>query len=332
MASNMIQRYLGSVEQDLRIDPAKRREVLDEVRTDLEEHSAELQNQGFSDEEASAQVVLEGGNPRKLAKTLYSVHATGSWRDILLSVVPHLALAAIFAFHLWTDLFWVVVATSSATLIAVLAWRRGNPQWTYPWLGYALAVPALTWALATAAIGYGAWRWVVGHDLPLGIPLYLGIALYVPISLVLILRVARRAVRHDWLLVSLAALPIPFFTAWLFLLHWHGGVLIPDKARALATDSESATLFLALAATTALYMKMGHRSLRMFLVLLGAPTLVGLALVTYQLEARPLAVVIGIPVALVFFLSPLLLDPSGKSIHRFLMSTLQGHNGASLSF
>ncbi len=323
-----IQSYLSSLGQGLRIDPEKRREVVDEVRAHMEERSSELQDQGLSGDAAMAQVFTATGDPRGLAKTFYSVHAPGSWRDILLAVVPHLALAGIFAFHLWTDLFWVVVAATGATLIAVLAWRRGSPQWTYPWLGYALAVPALTWALATAAIGYGAWMWVTGHPLPLGVPLYLGIALYIPVSFVLILRVARRAVRHDWLLVSLAVLPIPFFTAWLFLLHWHGGVLIPDKARALATDSQSAVLFLAVAATTALYMKIGHRSWRMFLVLLSAPALVALAMITYQSETRPLAVVIGIPATVAFLLSPLLLDPSGESIRRFLRQRIRGHGGA----
>ena len=96
----------------------------------------------------------------------------------------------------------------------------------------------------------------------------------------------------------------------------------------MATDSESAVLFLALAATTALYMKMGHRSWRKFLVLLGAPILVALALITYQLETRPLALVIGVPATAGFLLSPLLLDPSGESIRRFLRNTLQGRSGA----
>ena len=322
--------YLAYLEQRLRLDPQKRAEVLSEIHSHLEESSAELRSQGLSSDEATDRALRGIGNPRQLAKTFYAVHATGSWRDILLAVLPHLVLAGIFAFHLWTALFWVVIALTAATLIAVVAWRRGTPQWTYPWLGYALAAPALTWALAMAAIGYGAWAFITGGTVPLGIPLYLGIAVYIPISFVIVLRVARKAVRNDWLSVSLAALPIPFFTAWLFLLHWRGGVLIPDKARAMETDANTAMLFLALAATTALYMKAGDRTWRIGLMLLAAPALVAIATVSYQADPRSLTTAVAIPATAVFLLSPIFLDRSRRDSPGVPWERRGGHDAGSL--
>ena len=305
--------YLGALDRQLHIDARKRAEIVSEVGSHLEERSAELESSGLSFRTATRSALTEIGSPHRLAHTFYAVHAPGSWRDILLAVLPHLALAGIFAFHLWTELFWVVISATAATLIAVIAWRRGSPQWTYPWLGYALAAPALTWALATAAIGYGAWAFVTGGHLPLGVPLYLAIALYIPISLVIVVRVARRAVRHDWLSVSLATLPIPFFTTWIFLLHWRGGVLIPDKARALEASGDTAVLFLGLAVVTALYMKAGHRAWRMGLMLVAAPVLVTVAALSYQADPRSLpTAMLAIPATALFIFSPFMLDLSRK--------------------
>lgn len=322
-----IRAYLGKLEHDLRLEPHQRSEVVAEIAAHLEERLAELKDQGVPHEAAEERTVHELGDSHDLARDLYSSYSAGSWREVLLATLPHLVLAGIFAFHLWTDLLWVIVALGGATLIAVLAWRMGRPQWAYPWLGYALAAPVLTWLLAMAAVGYGIWTLLSGGSLPLGLPLYLGIVLWIPISMVIVLRVVRRAVLHDWLVVSLAALPLPFIATWLFLLHWRGGQLIPDRSRAINADADTAMVFLALAITTALYMKMGRRGWRIALMMIAAPLLAAGVTIAYQSspstfsvdgalrndrDGAALSMVMVFVLTAAFLLSPILMDPMHK--------------------
>ncbi len=343
--------YLSELDQALHLDPRERAEIIAEIHGHVDERALELEDQGLGRASATTQALWELGEPHDLAKEYYSSHSASSWRDILLAALPHLALAVIFAFHLWTDLLWVVVALSGAAIIAVLAWRGGRPTWTYPWLGYALAAPALSWALAMAAVGYGAWSFATQGTLPFALPLYLGIVLWVPISLSLVLRVARRVVLHDWLVVSLAALPMPFIATWFFLLHWHGGQLVPDKIRAMDAGTDTAMVFVALALTTALYMKVGKRSFRILLVLVTVPSLAALVASTYltypvsspqlhlegalrmlhqapQGEAGSAFIIITTSVlTMVFLSSPILLNPNA-AVTRWLRR-LGRHHGVS---
>ena len=334
-----VRSYLGELEQVLHLEPHQRSEILAEIQTHVEERAGELEDHGLPPEAALERAIREVGDPHTLAKGLYSSHSTGTWRDIFLATLPHLLLASIFAFHLWTELLWVVVALGGATFIAILAWRMGRPQWTYPWLGYALAVPALSWAMAMAAIGYGIWAFVTGGELPLALPIYIGIALWVPISFTIIIRVVRQAVRQDWLVVSLAALPLPFIATWFFLLHWRGGQLVPDKPRAMQTDSDTAIIFVALAIITALYLRLGRRSLRLALMMVAASALIAVIAVIYQThppswsfrfgdvfapfgiqpEAAPVAfftVGLAIVLTVAFLLSPFFLGAEGLEVLR----------------
>ncbi len=323
-----IRAYLGDLEHELRLEPHQRTAIVAEIAVHLEERLAELEDQGVPHEAAEERTVHELGDSHNLAKGLYSSHSAGSWRDVLLATLPHLVLAGLFAFHLSTDLFWVIVALGGATLIAVLAWRMGRPQWAYPWLGYAVAAPALTWLLAMAAVGYGIWTVLSGGSLPLGLPLYLGIVLWIPVSMVIVLRLVRRAVLHDWLVVSLAALPLPFIATWLFLMHWRGGQLVPDRSRAISADADTAMVFLALAITTALYMKMGRRGWRIALMMIAAPLLAAVVTIAYQnspstfsvdgaltkdRDGGTLAMVMVFVLTAAFLLSPILMDPLHKT-------------------
>jgi hypothetical protein len=306
---------LRLLEQNLHMAPAKRVEILSELQNHVDDRIQEFQSNGLSPAEAQERAVLEIGDPSQLAGAYYNVHETGSWRDVAMATIPHLALAAIFAFHLWTELLWVVVAISAATFIAGVAWRKGAPQWAFPWLGYALAAPMLSWSLAMVAIAYGGWMLLTGGDIPLGVPLYIGIVLYIPLSMVLVIRIVRKAVRHDWLMVSLAALPLPFFATWMFMLHWRQGALTPNKARALEYDADTAIVFLALAITTAMYLKVGRRLWRIGLLILSAPVMVAMAAIAYQASPHTFPTIAAIGLTVALLLSPVLLD-AGKPSYK----------------
>ncbi len=310
--------YLGQIEGSLHVNPRTRSEVMLEVRGHVEERSAELRSAGLDSGQAEQQAIRDFGDPRQLAKDFYTVHSAGSTRDMLVGVMPHLGIALMFRFHLWVELFWVVVAVSLAVVAAAIAWRRGLPKWTAPWLGYALVLPAMTWVIAVAVVGYGAWAVLTDTTAPLPFAMYMAIGLWIPISTGVVLTIARKTISYDWLMVSLAALPLPFLSAWLFLIHWHEGVLIPNRVRALETDTATALVFLGLAAFTALFMKIGQRSWRLLIILALAPPLVALAAIRYQPSPASMPVLITMVLTMAFLMSPVLLDPAGRAslIHR----------------
>ena len=300
--------YLGTLGRELRLDARRKREIVRELHTHVEDLTEDLQAQGLSPQEALNQAVQKLGNPAEIARGMYSVHSTGSWKEVLLATLPHLLLASIFALHLWSNVFWVVVALVTASAVAILAWRAGRPKWGYSWLGYALAAPMIAWMLALASLGYGTWMFVTHGTLPLGLPLYIGIALYIPFSLWAAFRIASRVVRQDWLMVSLMALPLPFLASWFFFLHWRNGLLTTNTQDIQKADADTALVFLALAMTTALFLKVGRRALRIALVVVTTPVLLAIATLAYQRDPNSLPVILATFGTAAFLVSPVFLE------------------------
>ena len=302
-----LQSYFRALARKAKLDPSTQDDVVLELGSHVEEKVQELSREGREPEQAMNEALWELGQPDALAEGLYSVHSKGSWRDILLAALPHLLLAILFALHLWTRYIWVVAALVLVTLVAVQAWRRGKPKWTYPWLGYALAAPAMSWLLALISLGYGGWMYFTTGALPYSLPIFMLLVAYVPFSLWLTVNVALRVVRQDWLLVSLTALPFPFLTSWLLFLNWQGGLwALPETLG--ASDGGRALIFLAMAIITAVFFKLGHRLFKIGLLSISTVVLVVFPLVFQPLNLSLLAaVLIGIA-SVAFLLSPAVVE------------------------
>lgn len=310
-----ISEYFGYLETRLRIEPARRSEVLREARSHVVQRSCELRREGLAPADADRRALRDFGDPRVVADSYYAVHATPGPLGTLLAVAPHLVLAAIFALHLWTDSFWVVTALAAAALVGALCWRRGLPQWAYPWLGYAVLLPTVAIPIGVAVLGHSAMQAFRGQDGSLGPLDYVVITLWMALAIGILVKAVRRGLQHDWIVVSLAALPVPFLTAWLFLLHWHGGVLIPNMIRTLQADTATAIIFVALGITTAVFMQVGHRGWRIAILLVPTPALVCGAVLSYRASAAALDVIVALGLTFAFLLSPLLwtLLPAGRA-------------------
>ena len=140
--------YLNSLARFLHLDPLREREILEELQGHIEDKAAEKEAEGLDREAALACAVEEMGAPRTLADRMYEVHSTGVWRDIALAVLPHFLLAALFALHLWSHYFLVTVVLVGIAFVTWRNWRAGRPsQWSYTWMGYTLAAPAISWLL-----------------------------------------------------------------------------------------------------------------------------------------------------------------------------------------
>lgn len=300
--------YLVDVGQHLRLDKRRQQEIVRELHTHIEDRTRELEERGFSEAQSLKQAVQELGSPHEIGRQLHSIHSTSSWKDVIMATLPHILLASFFSLHLWTHIFWVVVGLVTATLVAMWAWWAGRPKWTYSWLGYALAAPTMAWLLAMASVGYGVFMFFSRGTPPLTLPIYIGIALYIPFSLWAVVRITRKVVRQDWLLASLTILPLPFLGSWLFFQRWRGGLLTSETAQTQRSDADTAIVFLVLALTTALFMKIGQRPLRIALLVIAVPVLLALATLNFRTNTQALSIIIATFATAAFLISPALLE------------------------
>ena len=301
--------YLQSLAWRLHLDLAEKDEIIQELEAHLEDKAAELETQGVDRETAMARAVEEMGAPNTVAQGMYEVHSPGVWRDVLLSTIPHFLLASLFALHLWSHYFLVSLLLIAIAFVTWRNWRAGSPsKWSYSWMGYSLAAPALSWLLSLITLGYGAWTLVTTGQLPFNVVLFFLLIGYVPFSMWIMANVIFKMVKRDWLLASLTALPFPFLTSWVLFLNWQGGLWSEHAERMQDSDTARAFIFLAMAVTTAVFLKVGPRLLRIGLLTVSTSILVIITAASLPVSLNVLAVVLMIVASLVFLLSPAILE------------------------
>jgi hypothetical protein len=302
--------YLSTLARQLHLGSSQEeREIMQELEGHLEDKVSELEASGVDHQTALYRAVREMGNPGAVAKKMYEVHSPAVWKDILLATVPHFLLAALFALHLWSQFFLVALLAIAISLVTWRNWRRGNPsKWSYSWLGYTLAAPALSWLLALITLGYGGWTLVTTGDLPFSTVLFFLLIGYVPFSMWIVASVIYRVVRRDWLLASLSSLPFPFLTSWVLFLNWQGGLWGTHTERMQETDTARALIFLALAITTAVFLKIGPRMVKIGLLALSTAILIAITAASLPVDFGFLAFLLMIISSVVFLLSPAMLE------------------------
>ena len=305
----IINNYLNSLARRLHLDPHREREILEELQGHIEDKAAEMEGKGLDRENALACAVEEMGAPTTVASRMYAVHSTGVWRDVLLAVVPHFLLAALFALHLWSHYFLVTVVLVCIAFVTWRNWRAGLPsQWSYSWMGYTLAAPAISWLLSLITLGYGAWTLFTTGQLPFNVVLFVLLVGYVPFSMWVVFNVVSKIAKRDWLLVSLTALPFPFLTSWVLFLNWSGGLWSDHAERMQQSDTARAFIFLALAATTAVFLKVGPRLMRIGLLALITSILIVITALSLPVDLGFVAVGLMILASVAFLLSPAVLE------------------------
>ena len=304
-----INNYLNSLARRLHLDPQHEREILEELQAHIEDKAAELEAQGLDRESALASAVEEMGAPRTLASRMYAVHSTGVWRDVVLAMLPHFLLAALFALHLWSHYFLVSLVLVGIAFVTWGNWRAGHPsKWSYTWMGYTLAAPAISWLLSLIALGYGGWTLLTTGKLPFSTVLFFLLVGYVPFSMWIVFNVVSKIAKRDWLLVSLTALPFPFLTSWVLFLNWSGGLWSDHAERMQQSDTARACIFLALAVTTAVFLKVGPRLLRIGLLAVITSILIVITALSLPVDLGFVAVGLMILASVAFLLSPAVLE------------------------
>ncbi len=312
-----INNYLNSLARRLHLDPQHEREILEELQAHIEDKAAELEAGGLGREAALACAVKEMGAPRTLASRMYAVHSTGVWRDVVLAMLPHFLLAALFALHLWSHYFLVSLVLVGMAFVTWRNWRAGHPsKWSYTWMGYTLAAPAISWLLSLIALGYGGWTLLTTGQLPFNVALFFLLIGYVPFSMWIVFNVVSKIAKRDWLLVSLTALPFPFLTSWVLFLNWSGGLWSDHAERMQQSDTAHACIFLALAITTAVFLKVGPRLVRIGLLAGTTSILIVITALSLPVDLGFVAVGLMIMASVAFLLFPAVLEAQANRRNR----------------
>jgi hypothetical protein len=302
--------YISILARQLRLGSTQEeQEIVQELESYLEDKVAELEAQGIDHNTALDLAMQELGNPKAVARKMYEVHSPAVWRDVLLATVPHFLLAALFALHLWSHYFLVALLLIGITLVTWRNWSKGNPsKWSYSWLGYTLAAPALSWLLALITLGYGGWTLFTTGRLPFNTALFFLLVGYIPFSMWIVAGVVYKVVRRDWLLASFSSLPFPFLTSWVLFLNWQGGWWGFHAERMQESDTARALIFLALAVVTAVFLKIGPRVLKIGLLALTTAILIVISATSLPVDFSFLAFLLMIMASVVFLLSPAMLE------------------------
>ena len=329
-----INNYLNSLARFLHLDPQRESEILEELQTHIEDKAAELEAEGLDRESALAAAIEEMGAPRSVANRMYAVHSTtGVWRDVILAMFPHFLLAALFALHLWSHYFLVSVVLVSIAFVTWRNWRAGRPsQWSYSWMGYTLAAPAISWLLSLITLAYGGWTLLTTGELPFNTVLFFLLIGYVPFSMWIVFSVVSKIAQRDWLLVSLTALPFPFLTSWVLFLNWSGGLWSDhaermQRSHIFEADTARAFIFLALAVTTAVFLKVGPRLVRIGLLALITSILIVITALSLPVDLGFVAVGLMILASVAFLLSPMMLEAKVNRRNRLSMARQADDNG-----
>ena len=162
-------------------------------------------------------------------------------------------------------------------------------------------------------LNYGAWMLLTTGQLPFNVVLLFLLIGYVPFSMWITAKVIFMMVKRDWLLASLTALPFPFLTSWILFLNWQGGLWSEHAERMQDSDTARAFIFVAMAFTTAVFLKVGPRLLRIGLLTVSTSILVIITAASLPVSLGALAVILMIVASLAFLLSPAMLESKMES-------------------
>jgi hypothetical protein len=196
--------YLNALKSQLRMDPVAKDDILRELNCHLEDKVGELREKGMTELEAIETASMLLGSPDIIAQQIYEIYSQGSWKQTIFAIIPHFLTAVLFVLHWWTNPFWLTIILFGVIGAVIYGWCHGKPTWLFSWLGF-LLVPVIVAGVLLIYLP-GDWAWVAT-------------LVYMPLAVFILVIVARRILKIDWLFVSLMLLPIPIVIGWLIVLN-----------------------------------------------------------------------------------------------------------------
>jgi hypothetical protein len=243
------------------LDPLTEKRVIGELYTYFQEKVADLQEQGIPEAEATRDAIKSFGRARVVARLMYEAYSKGSWVEAVITSLPHLIIAALFATHLWHYPALSLIILGSIVGVTLGGWWHGKPNWLYSWIGYSLLPLLIVGVISRHMLGQALSPLFGGYWTPATIlSLSLLLALYL-LSLAIIISTTVRVVRRDWILASLMLVPLPILGIWLFNVEQAGG-LFHGGAMLHQWDGAMASVLIVLAAASAIFIRLRQRVLK----------------------------------------------------------------------
>jgi len=269
VTSQVLSEYLDSIKANLRLDLVSENEVVDELKSHLEDEFDDMIEAGFSENEAAEACVKLLGSSKLIANQMHEAHSQGTWKQALLASIPHMLFATLFALNWWQGIGWVTVTLVIVLGIAIIGWLHNKPMWLFPWLGYSMA-PVLAAGLLLLYLPK-VWSWIT-------------ILIYIPLALWLIFSVTIQTLKRDWLCSALMMLPLPIVIGWLLAVEQDNNTFQLSTVYIRQFAPLIALSFLALAGVAAAFVRMSKRSLKT--TLLVTSQLILLILVTFYANGK----------------------------------------------
>lgn len=262
---NSISHYLSRFKASLEIDRSIRDEVAEELYTHLIDKSRELEQKGFSKEEAYKMAVQSLGAPELIAQQIYETYAQGSWKEAFLGALPHFLVALLFGLYYWQNVISLSVMVALTVGMAMYGWHRHQPIWLFPWLGYYL-MPVVITGILLLYLPYG-WGWIAA-------------LVYIPLAFIVFVYVVKQGATRDLLYASLMLAPMPVLFGWFLSLCPAGEFLVNNvwMTKLQAKTPWIVVSFVSLAIATIGFIRL--RARRYKIVSLLVPTLAILVAIT----------------------------------------------------
>jgi hypothetical protein len=198
MTPELIQ-YLENIKLKARLEHADEMEVMSELEAHIQDKIHELTQSGLTKEEALKTCLGEMGGTKLVARQIYEAYSQGSWKQVLLTAMPHLLFGLLFILNWWQYAGWVAIVLILTLATTIYGWWHGRPTWVFAWLGYTL-LPVLAIGISLL---YLPRIWSL-----------LTLLVYFPMALWWLFRIIMQTNKRDWLFSSLMLLPLPIIAGW----------------------------------------------------------------------------------------------------------------------
>ena len=261
--------YLEHIRYNSKLDQAEEAEVMSELETHIEDKILELTESGFTEEEAINTCIGQMGTNKLVAQHIYEAYSQGSWKQVLLTSMPHLLFGLLFVLNWWQHVGWLTLVLTLIIATTIYGWWHGKPTWVFSWLGYSL-LPVLAVGLLLLYLPKG-WS-------------LLAIPIYFPMALWWLFHIIIQTSRRDWIFSSLMLLPIPIIVGWFLAISPQGKLMEFSLQRVYYFAPWIGLSFMALALTIAAFIRLRQRWLR--IGLLGTSGILTLTLVVYYTTGK----------------------------------------------
>jgi hypothetical protein len=296
--STIVDEYLHSVKDNLRLETPDETEIISELATHIEDEIRELKNDGLRDEEAVSTCIRLLGSAKSVAHQIYEAHSQGTWRQALMTSMPHLLFGLLFTLNWWRGIGAVLILLIVIMSTAVYGWWHRKSTWLFPWIGYSL-LPVIVAGLSLLYLPPSlAW---------------IAFIVYIPLALWLILRVVTQTMKKDWLYLSLMLLPMPVIIGWFVATQWLGNFDIDTETRLYYYGPWIGISFLALAFGVISFVRIRRRWLKVAVLFMTGVITLGLISSYAGGHIEFVALLLLILLLVSIFLIPALLENGVRS-------------------